>query len=230
MAKIITIWEAISHIKDGATIMVGGFAGCGTPHKLVEALSKSEVKNLTLICNDGGKPIGPDGQAFYGLAKLIHRRQIRKIIASHIGLNPEIATQMHENTLEVSLVPQGSLAEMIRAGGAGLGGVLTPTGVGTLVEESEFVHSIVPINGKSYMLHYPLKADIALIAASKVDKMGNAWYKGNSRNFNPLMATAADIVIVEGEEIVECKTLVPEDIVTSSIFIDYIVSGGENNG
>jgi len=227
MAKFITMNEAVEYIKDGATIMVGGFMGCGTPHQLVDALAKTDVKNLTLICNDGAKPNGPDGQDFYGVAKLIHNRQVKKIIASHVGLNPEVAEQMHEKSLEVSLVPQGSLAEMIRSGGAGLGGVLTPTGVGTLVEEGEFVHSIIPINGKSYVLHYPLKADVSLISASKIDKKGNVWYKGTTRNFNPLMATAADIVIVEGEEIVECGTIAPEDVVTPSIFVDYIVQRGE---
>lgn len=226
MEKLITVEEAINLVPDGATIMVGGFMGCGNPHKILEALAKKGTKNLTLICNDGAMPNGPDGHEHYGVAKLIHNHQVKKLIGSHMGLNPEIATQMHDNTLEVVLVPQGSFAEMIRAGGSGLGGVLTPTGLGTIVEESEHVHSIIDVDGKKYLLEHPLRADIAIICANKIDKKGNAWYKGTARNFNPLMATAADIVIAEGEEIVETGTIEPENVVTSGIFVDYIVAGG----
>ena len=137
MGKVISIEEAVAKIPDGATVMFGGFMGCGNAHKLIDALAKSGKKDLTMICNDASMAGGPLGEDYYGVAKLVHNHQVKKLIATHVGLNPEVATQnMQEGTLEVILVPQGSMAEMIRAGGAGLGGVLTPTGVGTIIEES----------------------------------------------------------------------------------------------
>ena len=185
MPKFVSIEEAVKLIPDGATVMFGGFMGCGSAHKFIDALSKSGVKDLTMICNDGSMPGGPMGEDYYGVANLIHNKQVKKLIATHVGLNPEVATQsMQDGTLEVVLIPQGSLAEMIRADGAGLGGVLTPTGVGTIVEDSPLCLGKQTIDGKEYLLMKALKADFALVNAHFVDKAGNMWYKGTTRNFN----------------------------------------------
>jgi len=223
MPKFTSIDEAVKLIKDGDTIMIGGFLGCGSPLKFCEALAKTGVKDLTLICNDGGMPVGPNGD-LYGAACLIHNHQFKRVIATHVGMNPEIATQnMQEGTLAVDLVPQGSLAEMIRADGAGLGGVLTPTGVGTIIEDSPFCLGKQTINGRDYLLMAPVHADFALIGGSKVDKAGNVWYKGATSNFNICMATAADTVIVEAEEVVEVGAIAPEDVRTFGMLVDYVV-------
>lgn len=220
MAKIISIDEAISYIKDGMTIMVGGFLCCGSPHKLIDKLVKKGTKNLTLICNDSGFIDS-------GVGKLVVNKQIKKLIASHIGTNKETGNQMNSGEMEVELVPQGTLAERIRSGGAGLGGFLTPTGMGTVVEEGK---QKVEIDGKKYLLELPLRADVALIMGYKVDKHGNIVYRGTARNFNPIMATAADTVIVEAETIVEPGELNPDEVVTPGLFVDYIVHGGEIDG
>ncbi|NLY85497.1 MAG: acetate CoA-transferase subunit alpha [Tissierellia bacterium] len=217
MNKVISIEEAISHIKDGMTIMIGGFLGCGSPHRLIDALVEKGVKDLTLICNDSGFPD-------IGAGKLVVNRQIKKLIASHIGTNRETGNQMNAGELEVVLVPQGTLAEQIRAGGAGIGGFLTPTGVGTVIEEGK---QKIEIDGKTYLLELPLRADVALIAGHTVDKFGNIVYYGATRNFNTLMATAADTVIVEAENIVEVGEIDPKQVVTPGIFVDYIVGGGK---
>ena len=227
MPKFISIEEAVKLIPDGATVMFGGFMGCGNAHRFIDALSKSGVKDLTYIGNDGVCPGGPMGEEYYGAAKLIHNRQVSRMIASHVGLNPEVAQQsMVDGTLEVTLIPQGSLAEMIRAGGAGLGGVLTPTGVGTIIEESPLCLGKQTIDGKDYLLMQPLHADFAVIGGAKIDRYGNVWYKGSSQNFNIVMATAADVVIAEAEEIVEIGDIAPEDVRTPGIFVDYVVEGG----
>ncbi len=217
MNKIVSIDEAINHIKDGMTIMVGGFLGCGSPHRLMDALEKKGVKDLTLICNDSGFPE-------IGAGKLVVNKQIKKLIASHVGTNRETGNQMNSGEMEVVLVPQGTLAEQVRAGGAGLGGFLTPTGVGTIVEEGK---EKMVIDGKTYLLEMPLRADVALIAGETVDEFGNIVYYGATRNFNSLMATAADLVIVEAEKVVKVGELDPNDVVTSGIFIDCIVNGGD---
>ena len=230
MAKCMDIQHAPELIKDGMTIMVGGFMGCGSPQRLLDAISRSDVKDLTLICNDGAQANGPDGSEYYGVAKLIHTHQVKKLIATHVGLNPEVAEQMNANEMEVVLVPQGSMAEMIRAGGAGLGGVLTPTGVGTIVEESELTHSRVTVNGKNYLLMLPLRADVALLSGYNVDRAGNIWYKGTTRNFNQVMATAADCVIVEAEHLTETGGILQENVMTPGILVDYIVEGGRADG
>ena len=228
MPKFISIEEAVKLIPDGATVMFGGFMGCGNAHRFIDALSKSGVKDLTYIGNDGVCPGGPMGEEYYGAAKLIHNRQVSRMIASHVGLNPEVAQQsMVDGTLEVTLIPQGSLAEMIRAGGAGLGGVLTPTGVGTIIEESPLCLGKQTIDGKDYLLMTPLHADFAVIGGAKIDRYGNVWYKGSSQNFNIVMATAADVVIAEAEEIVEIGDIAPEDVRTPGIFVDYVVEGGK---
>ncbi|WP_077369526.1 acetate CoA-transferase subunit alpha [Anaerosalibacter sp. Marseille-P3206] len=215
MNKVVTIDEAIGHIKDGMTIMIGGFLGCGTPHKLVDALVEKGVKDLTLICND-------TGFVDIGSGKLVVNKQIKKLYASHIGTNKETGRQMTEGEMDVTLIPQGTLAERIRAAGAGLGGVLTPTGVGTVIEEGK---QKIEIDGKTYLLELPLKADVALILGHKVDKKGNVVYRGATRNFNTLMATAADLVIVEAENIVEVGEIDQNDVVTPGLFVDYIVGG-----
>lgn len=228
MPKFVSVEEAAKLIPDGATVMFGGFMGCGSAHKFIDALSKTGVKDLTMICNDASMPGGPLGEEYYAVAKLVHNRQIKRLITSHVGLNPEVATQsMQEKSLEVLLVPQGSLVEMIRSGGAGLGGVLTPTGVGTLVEESPLCLGKQTINGRDYLLMQPLRADFAVIAGAKIDKAGNVWYKGTTSNFNVVMATAADTVIAEGEELVEIGSIAPEDVRTPSVFVDYVVEGGK---
>ncbi|MBR5756128.1 MAG: CoA transferase subunit A [Firmicutes bacterium] len=225
MPKFTSVEEAAKLIKDGDTIMIGGFLGCGSPDKLCKALAETGVKDLTLICNDGGFPegSGPTGQN-YGAAWLIANHQIKKIVATHVGINPNIAKQnFDEKTLEVCLIPQGSFAEMIRAGGAGLGAVLTPTGVGTLVEESPYCLGKETINGREYLKMAPLHADFALLEAYKVDKMGNCWYKGTTQTFNIVMGTAADTVIVEAENVVEVGDIAPEDVRTFGMLVDYVV-------
>ncbi len=231
MPTLVSLEEAADLIHDDMTVMLGGFMGCGTPHDLIDVLSERSVKNLTMICNDASMPGGPFDEEHYGVAKLVHNHQIKRFIATHVGLNPEVAKQsMEEKTLEVTLVPQGSLAEMIRAGGAGLGGVLTPTGVGTIVEESPLCLGKQTINGKEYLLMAALRADVAIIAGSMVDPAGNIWYRGATSNFNPLMATAADTVIVEAEEMVSLGYIRPEDVRTQSVYVDYVTRGGKKRG
>ena len=212
MDKIRTIDEAASYIKDGMTVAVGGFIGAGTPEKLVDAVIAKGIKNLTLICNDTAFPDK-------GVGKWVVNKVVSSIIVSHIGTNPETGRQMNAGELEVELVPQGTLAERVRAAGAGLGGILTPTGIGTVAEEGK---EKITVNGKEYLLELPLKADVALLKGSIVDKKGNIYYKKATRNFNPLMATAADLVIVEAEKIVEVGELDPTDVMTPSIFVDII--------
>lgn len=217
MAKIISIEEAVDKVKEGMTIMVGGFLGCGNPHKTLGVLAEKGTKNLTLIAND---------TAFLdmSLGKLVENKQFKKIIASHVGTNKETGRQMSAGETEVVLVPQGTLAEQIRAGGAGLGGILTPTGLGTVIEEGK---RKIEVDGKEYLLELPLRGDIALIAGAKVDKKGNVYYNASTRNFNSLVATAADVVIVEAEEIVEVGEIDPNNVMTPGLFVDYIVLGGE---
>jgi acetate CoA/acetoacetate CoA-transferase alpha subunit len=220
MAKIINAAQAAELIPDGARIMVGGFLGCGSPHKILEALAKSGKGNFTIICNDAAMPGGPLGEEYYAVAKLVHNRQVKKLIATHIGLNPEAGQQMNAGEMDVTLIPQGSFAEMIRAGGAGLGGVITPTGIGTIVEDAGHVHGKITIDGREYLIEKPLRADVALISGHVTDKAGNVWYKGTARNFNPAMATAADLVIAETDKLVEPGEIEPENIVTPGVYVD----------
>lgn len=215
MNKLISIDEAISKIEDGMTIMIGGFLATGTPEALVDALVAKDVKNLTIISND-------TGFIDKGVGKLIVNKQVKKTIASHIGTNKETGNQMNSGEMEVELVPQGTLAERIRCGGAGLGGFLTPTGLGTIVQDGK---EIITVDGKEYILEKPLHADIALIFGSKVDKKGNIYYHQSTRNFNPLMATAADTVIVEAENFIEVGEMDPNHVMTPHIFVNYIVKG-----
>lgn len=215
MEKIVSYEKAVANIKDNMTIMIGGFLGVGSPHGLIDALVEKGVKDLTIIANDTAFPE-------IAIGKLIVNKQVKKVITSHIGTNKETGRQMSQGEIEVVLVPQGTLAEQIRSGGAGLGGFLTPTGVGTIVEEGK---EKVTINGNDYLLELPLKADIALIGGSIVDKKGNIFYNKTTRNFNPLMAMSADTVIVEAEEVVEIGGIDPHLVMTPGEVVDYIVEG-----
>ncbi|MEG1073026.1 MAG: 3-oxoacid CoA-transferase subunit A [Oscillospiraceae bacterium] len=227
MSKIITAKEAVAMIPDGATIMFGGFLGCGSAHAVIRELANSGKKNLTLIGNDCALLNGPDGSEYYATAQLIHNHQVSHVIASHVGMHPEVGEQSNAGTLKVDLIPQGSLAEMIRAGGAGLGGVLTPTGVGTIVEDNkDFVYGRQTLDGKDYLMMKPLHADFAIIGAYEIDEAGNMWYQGTTRNFNVVMATAADVVIAEAEHLMEIGDIAPENVVTPGAYVNYIVHGG----
>lgn len=213
--KKVTAQEAVASIQDGAVIMVGGFMSNGTPEILIDAILEKGIKDLTVIGNDSGTPDT-------GIGRLVAAGVVKKVIASHIGLNPLAGKRMNEGRMEVQLVPQGTLAEQIRAGGAGLGGVLIPTGVGTEIEEGK---QKVEVDGKTYLLEKPLKADVALIRASIADEKGNIFYKGTTRNFNPIMATAAELVIAAAEEIVAAGEIEAENVVTPGLFVDYLVGG-----
>ncbi len=214
MKKKISLQDAVAKVKDGMTVMVGGFLGAGSPHAILDELAKSGVKDLTLICND---------TAFADVAhgKLIANKQVKKVIVSHIGTNPHTSEQMNSGELEIEFAPQGTLAERVRAKGAGLGGVLTTTGMGTVVAEGK---EIVTVDGKDYLLEKPLGADIALLGATVSDEDGNLVYVGTTQNFNPLMATAADVVIVEAEKVVKTGEIAPEQVHTPAMFVDYIYS------
>lgn len=217
--KMRTAREAVAGIGDHSVVMVGGFMATGTPEILIDALVEKGSKNLTIICNDAGVP----GR---GVGKLLTNGQIKTLIASHVGLNPEVAQRMNSEDeaekLECILVPQGTLAERIRAGGTGLGGFLTPTGVGTIVAEGK---QVLELNGRKYLLEEPLKADFALIRGSVADEFGNIIYNKATRNFNPLMAMAAETVILGTEEIVAVGEIDPNYVMTSGIFVDMIVGG-----
>ena len=196
MNKFVSVQQAAEKIHDGMTVMVGGFLGVGNPIALIDALVEKGVKDLTIICNDTAYPE-------VGVGKLITNRQVKKLIATHIGTNNNTIDQMNAGELQVELSPQGTLAERIRAAGAGLGGVLTQTGLGTVVENGK---QKITIDGKEYLLELPVHADVAIIGANICDETGNLVYKGTSQNFCPMMATAADTVIVEPQEIVKAAT------------------------
>ncbi|WP_270941022.1 3-oxoacid CoA-transferase subunit A [Romboutsia lituseburensis] len=213
MNKVISLEKLKDIFKDDMTIMIGGFLGCGTGEKLIDALIQSDAKNLTIIGND---------TSFIdrGIGRLIVNNQVKKVIASHIGTNAQTGQLMNEGKLEVELSPQGTLIERVRAGGFGLGGILTPTGVGTLVEENK---QKISVNNKEYLLEEPLRADVALVKGSIVDEFGNTVYKGTTKNFNPMIAMASDIVIVEAEEFVNTGEINKEMIMTPGVVVDYIV-------
>ncbi|WP_410209033.1 CoA transferase subunit A [Fusobacterium sp.] len=213
MKKVVTIDEAMSHVKDGMTVFIGGFLAVGTPEKFIDALIEKGVKDLTIIANDTGYPDR-------GIGRLVCNNQVKKFIGSHIGTNPETGRRMQSGEMEVELCPQGTLAERIRVGGNGLGGVLTPTGLGTIIEEGK---DKLTIDGKQYLLEKPLKADIALLNGSVVDEFGNIIFAKTTKNFNPMMATAADTVIVYAEKLVKTGEIDPDHVMTSGIFVDYIV-------
>ncbi|HBW35645.1 CoA transferase subunit A [Desulfosporosinus sp. BICA1-9] len=213
MAKLVRLEEAISKVEDGMTLMVGGFIGCGAPDQLLEEVCRKGTKELTLIANDTGIL----GDA---MSQLIVKRCVSKLIATHIGTNKETGKQMTAGELDVKLVPQGTLVEQIRAAGAGLGGILTPTGIGTIIEEGK---QKLVINGIEYLLELPVRANVALLNAFKADKAGNLVYHRSARNFNPLMAMAADLVIAQVNQIVEVGEIDPDEVITPGIFIDYLV-------
>lgn len=208
--------QFIDFLKDGISIAVGGFLTNGTPEKLIDLVVESGAKNLTIICNDGG-------YEDKGVGKLIVNNQVSKLIASHIGTNPYVGKLMQESLIEVELVPQGTLAERIRAYGAGLGGILTPTGIDTVVEKDK---TIIELKGVKYLLEEALGADVALIGGAIADKYGNLKYSQTMRNFNPVMATAANLVVVETLEDIE--VIDPENVITPYPFVDYILVGDKD--
>lgn len=214
MKKMISLADALSKISSGMTIMVGGFLSNGGANTIIDAIVESDVKDLTIICNDTSFDN-------LGMGKLFVAKKVSKIIASYIGGNAACQEQMNAGELVVELVPQGTLAERVRCGGCGLGGVLTQTGLGTLVEEGK---QIIEVDGKKYLLETPLHADLALIGTSIADEFGNLIYKGTSQNFNPLMAMAADTVIVEADKVVPVGSLASETIHTPGVVVDYIFS------
>ncbi|WP_409273800.1 acetate CoA-transferase subunit alpha [Neobacillus sp. SCS-31] len=217
MNKVISKEDAATFFRDGMTLMAGGFMGVGTPQELVEVMLEKNVKDITLIAND---------TAFIetGVGPLIVNHRVKKVIASHIGTNPETGRQMIAGEMEVELVPQGTLAERVRAGGSGLGGVLTPTGIGTVVEDGK---QKITVDGREFLLEKPLRAEVAILKAYKADKAGNLVYHRSARNFNPLMALAADLVIAQVEKVVEVGEIDPDDVMTPGVLIDKIlVQGG----
>ena len=213
MNKLVKSTDLKRIFKDDMTIMIGGFLDCGTPENIIDMLVDLNIKNLTIISNDTAFPNK-------GIGKLIVNGQVSKVIASHIGTNPETGKKMSSGELKVELSPQGTLIERIRAAGSGLGGVLTPTGLGTIVEEGK---KKVTIDGKEYLLELPLSADVSLIKGSVVDEFGNTFYRAATKNFNPYMAMAAKTVIVEAENLVKCEDLKRDTIMTPGVLVDYIV-------
>ena len=214
--KLKTPREAISQIEDGCAVMIGGFLGCGAPEILIDALIEKGSKNLTIIANDAASPQKSIG-------KLLSLGRIKKLIISHTGLNHQ-ASQMinapnESDKIECIFIPQGTMAERIRAQAFGLGGILTPTGIGTIASDGK---QIIKVDGKDYLLEPPLKADFALIKAYKADRFGNAFYREAARNFNPIMAGAADITILSADEIVLTGDIDPDTVETSGVLIDIV--------
>ena len=217
-SKRIDLAELRSRLKDGMSILFGGFLGVGTPAAIVKEILDSGIKDITLIGNDSGFPD-------IGVGILVVAKRVKKLIASHIGTNPETGRQLIAGELEVELVPQGTLAERIRCGGSGLGGVLTPTGVGTIVEEGK---TKLTFDGIEYIVERPLRADLSIIQAYRADEAGNLVYQRSARNFNPLVALAGDYVVVEADEIVPVGALEPDHIMTPGAVVDaLILSGGK---
>ncbi len=215
--KVISLKEAAAMVKDGMTIMVGGFTFYGHPYKITDALLETGVKNLTLIANDAVSPV-------FGTGKMIVNKQVKKIIASHIGRNPEAGRQVMAGETEFVIFPQGTLAEKIRAGGAGIGGFYTPTGIGTELEAGKEKRVI---NGKEYLFEEGIRAELAILKANVADRAGNLFIRRTAKNFNPMMAMAADMVMAQVDKIVEVGELDPEMITVPGILVDYIVGGDE---
>ena len=214
--KVVSAREAAAMVREGMTVMVGGFTFVGHPSRITDALLEAGVKGLTLIANDNVSPV-------YGVGRMVANRQFKRIIASHIGRNPETGRQMNAGETEVVLIPQGTLAERIRCGGAGLGGFYTPTGIGTEVEEGKEKRVI---GGKEYLFEEGLRADVALIKGNIADRRGNLFIRRTAKNFNTIMALAADLVIAQVDELVEVGELAPELVSVSGILVDYLVVGG----
>jgi acetate CoA/acetoacetate CoA-transferase alpha subunit len=214
--RTVSVQEAVAMIPDGATLMIGGFMAVGTPERLMDELVRQGKRNLTIIANDTARP----GQ---GIGKLVDAGLVSRTIASHIGLNPETQRQMIAGKIAVELIPQGTFVERVRAGGCGLGGVLTPTGIGTLVEEGK---QRIDLNGKSYLLETALHADFALIHAFLADYSGNLSYALTARNFNPVMAMAASTTIVTVDHVVPIGLIAPDHVITPAPLVDFLVANG----
>jgi acetate CoA/acetoacetate CoA-transferase alpha subunit len=214
--KSVSVEEAVALIPNGASIMVGGFMGVGTPERLLDELVRQKKSGLSLISNDAAVPSR-------GVGKLFDAVQVSRMIGTHIGLNPKAQQQMLSKQTDIDLIPQGTFVERIRAGGCGLGGVLTPTGVGTTVEEGK---QRIEVNGKPFLLETALRADFALIHAFLADYLGNLAYALTARNFNPVMAMAADTVIVTADNIVPVGVIAPDHVVTPGPLVDYLVTNG----
>jgi acetate CoA/acetoacetate CoA-transferase alpha subunit len=214
--KAVSLQEAVAMIPAGATVMVGGFMGVGTPQRLLDEIVHQQKAGLSLISNDAAAP----GK---GVGKLFDAALVSRLTASHIGLNPKAQQQMLANQLAVELVPQGTFVERIRAGGCGLGGVLTPTGVGTTVAEGK---RQIEIDGKTFLLETALRAQFALVHAFLADYLGNLSYALTARNFNPVMAMAADTVIVTAEHIVPVGVIAPDHVMTPAPLVDYVIANG----
>jgi acetate CoA/acetoacetate CoA-transferase alpha subunit len=214
MKQAIKPEEAAALVPDGASVMVGGFMGVGSPHRVIDALAARGVRGLTLICNDTAMP-------GVGVGKLVSAGALLRVIASHIGLNPETQRKMIAGEIEVELVPQGTLVERIRAGGVGLGGVLTPTGLGTPVEEGK---QIVEVDGRRFLLETPLRADFALLGCHNADYAGNLAYQLTAHNFNPVMAMAAEVVIAEPSHILPVGMITPDAVKTPGVLVDHLVA------
>jgi len=220
MRKAISTADAVRKIPDGASLMIGGFLGVGSPHRIIAELVRQGRKQLTVIANDTARP-------GVGIGLLIDSKLVRKVIVSHIGTNPETQRQIIANELEAELCPQGSLAERIRAAGYGLGGVLTPTGLGTTVAEGK---TTIEVDGRDFLLETPVKADFALIAAKRCDYNGNLEYALTARNFNPIMAMTGTTVIAEPVEIVPVGVIPPDDVVTPHVLVDHIIEMDGGHG
>jgi acetate CoA/acetoacetate CoA-transferase alpha subunit len=214
--RAICVEEAVAMIPTGASVMVGGFMGVGTPERLLDEIVRQQKSRLSLVSNDAAVP----GK---GVGKLFDAALVSRLTASHIGLNPKAQQQMLANQLAVDLVPQGTFVERIRAGGCGLGGVLTPTGVGTSVAEGK---RQVEVNGATFLLETALRAQFALVHAFLADYLGNLTYALTARNFNPVMAMAADTVIVTAEHIVPVGVIAPDHVVTPAPLVDYLITNG----
>jgi acetate CoA/acetoacetate CoA-transferase alpha subunit len=214
--KAVSAEEAVAMIPNGASVMVGGFMGVGTPERLLDELVRQRRSGLSIICNDAAVP----GK---GVGKLFDAALVSSLIGSHIGLNPKVQQQMMANTIAVDLIPQGTFVERIRAGGYGLGGVLTPTGVGTIVAEGK---RRIEIDGKEFLVETALRAQYALVHAFLADYLGNLAYALTARNFNPIMAMAADTVIVTAEHIVPVGVIAPDHVVTPAPLVDYLITNG----
>ncbi len=212
--KTVPLAEAVAMIPDGASIMIGGFMGVGTPERVLDEIVRQKKKGLSIIANDTAKP-------GTGIGKLVSAGLVRKAVVSHIGLNPETQKQMIAGEMAVELVPQGTLIERIRAGGFGLGGILTPTGVGTVVEEGK---RKIDVDGEEYLLETPLRADFALVHAFLADYLGNLSYALTARNFNPVVAMAGATVIAAAEHIVPVGLISPDHVVTPAPIVDYLVA------
>jgi len=212
--QTITLDKAVAMIPDGASLMVGGFMGVGTPEHIMDELVRQGRRDLTIIANDNAMP-------GVGIGKLVSAGLVKKTIASHIGLNPETQKKMIAGEMQVDLVPQGTLIERIRAAGFGLGGILTPTGVGTVVEEGK---RKIEVDGKDYLLETPLRADFALVQAFLCDYLGNLTYALTTRNFNPVIAMAATTVIVQAEHVVPVGLIPPDQVVTPAALVDYLIA------